>query len=235
MKKLLALTIVFIIVFSSPALAVGELIVTGEKYYIGEYRLGPTLQFFVEITNISDKTIICYGGFLEALNQEGNTIELLTIPSSCPPVLGPGEIGYIFDDPDDIDEENKNNITSYMLTVAGKVTNYRYTQYLPSLVKYGIVEKFNGSEALRISVTVTNDTNSTLYDIKMIVALYDSNDNLYIVDSIYQYGVGVIAGQSAEFYNDYSTEFFELWKAGNTNPGRIEAIAYLVDDTLIIN
>jgi len=228
MKKLLTLTISLLVVFSVPALAAGKITVTQESFYVRPYWSNFASEIYAELTNTGDKPVKFNGGMIELFNEDGDSIESSNIYSCYPPILGPGEVGYIFDTTSVKEAEEKSYIDDYVLTVTSKGENKETIKYLPSDGTY-LEEDRNFFKELRISATIQNDTDSTLEKVTVAIALYDADDKLIYADYVSPYSIGVPSGQSIVFYTRVDNRIYELWETEGISPARVVTIAYSED------
>jgi hypothetical protein len=185
-------------------------------------------EIYAELKNTGDKPVIFNGGMMELFDQEGTSIESSNIYSCYPPILGAGEVGYIFCTQSVKEAEEKSYIDDYMLTITSKGENKEVIKYLPSVGEYGERQRSFSTE-LRISSTIHNDTDATLEKVTVAIALYDSNDKLIYADYISPYSIGIPSGQSILLFTTVDNRIVKLWEEDGISPARIVTIAYSED------
>jgi len=228
MKKLLAFIIVLLIVLSTPAFAAGKLTVTQEAFYVRTYSSYFAGAIYAELTNTGDKPVKFNGGLIELFNEDGDSIESSNIYSCYPPILGPGEAGYIYFTTPVKEAEEKSYIDDYTLTVTSKGENKEGIKYLPSVGEYIEIQK-SSSKDFNLSATIQNDTDSLLKKISVAFALYDADDKLIYTDYTSPYSIGVPSGQTIVVFTNVERRIIDVWETDGISPARIETIAYSED------
>ena len=234
MRKLVAFIIAFIVLLSTPAFTAGKLIVDDKKYYIESWGPENYLTAFVKVKNIGDRSVRCYGGSLEVFDQNGNSLEIITLYSCFPTVIGPGKDGYMsytpfeFEEPHSIIMEEGseiNYIDKKVLTIRGYDAYNETVKYLRS---EGEFLEMSGRFAAKylISAKIYNDTDSIINDVNVIFTFYDSDDNFLYADFITPQQIGVPAGSSVIFYAETMIPVTNWWEEHRVTPARIETIAY---------
>ena len=222
----LLLLVFFSIPFGSQA--AGKLTVTQEAFFVRPFSSYHSGYVYAELTNTGDRPVKFNGGMVEFFNPDGDSIESSNIYSCYPPILGPGEVGYIYNSTSVKEAEDKSYIDDYILTVTSKGENEDSVRYLPSEGEYGEVQRSRYSTEYRISATIENDTDQTLEKITVAIALYDAEDKLIYADSVSPYSVAVPAGQSIIFHTSVSRSAVEAWEE-ESGPAKIVTIAYSED------
>ena len=228
MKKQLVLTVMLLVILSTPAFAAGKLTVTQEAFYVRTYSSYFAGAIYAELKNTGDKPIKFNGGLIELFDEDGNSIESSNIYSCYPPILGPGEVGYIYYTTPVKEAEEKSYIDDYTLTVTSKGENKENVKNLPSVGEYNEIQR-SSSKDLRISATIQNNTDSTLEKITVAIALYDAEDKLIYADYVSPYSIGVPSGQSIVFFTSVERRIIDIWEAEGISPARIATIAYSED------
>jgi len=225
MKKLFALVIATLFALSAPALAAGNATIMQEVFYVRPYSTYYAGDVFAELKNTGDKPVKFNGGMIELFDEGGNSIESNNIYSCYPPILGPGEMGYIFKTTTVKEAKEKSYIDDYSLTVTSKGENKKEIKYLSSDGDYRLVEKSYKDE-LVIAASIQNDTDAVLFNVTTVIALYDSNDKLIYADYISPSNIGVPPGQSLFLHKRVESKILDLWVENGITPVRIATIAY---------
>ena len=93
-------------------------------------------------------------------------------------------------------------------------------------LQLGVVEDW--WESNWMTATVQNPTDATLFDITLVMALLDENDNiLYMANAFLFEEIGVPAGGSIVLRDDISSSFMDYFAQKGIVPAKIDAIAYV--------
>ena len=229
MKKLLILVLLSALLLPATTLAAGRLVITQEVFFVRPMLSYYASETYAEVTNTGDRPVKYNGGMIELYDVDGNSIESSNIYSMYPPILGPGEVGYIYDTTSVREAEEKSYIDDYLLTITSKGENEETITYLPSEGWYGEYQRSAYTTEYRLVAAITNDTAETLDNISVVIALYDKDDNLIYADSVRPYSIGVPSGQSIEFRTTVDSRILEAWEQEELEPARIVTIAYSED------
>lgn len=228
MKKFTALILTLCLALAcTTALAAGKLSVTQETYTPIEYYTNTYAGFiFAEVTNTGDKNVAFASGIFEILNEDGEALESADVWSCYPDVLAPGETGYIFryDTVDDV--KSVEDIPDYTLTVSGKSSTDEAPIRLTASAVVNEVEYWR-STIYQVTVTVTNDTDATVYEPTVVYALYDADGKLLYSDRTSLYNLGIPAGQTVEVVMNVTDSFMSVWADAGVAPTTTQAIAYV--------
>lgn len=228
MKKMLALALSLCLLLSAvPALAAGQLTITQSTYTPAKPSSTLYAYVYAEVTNTGDAPINAVNGVYQVLGADGSVISDNKVYKAYPAILGPGETGFIHEYVSIRDAEGPEAVPGYVLTMDGEsTTNNPYT-YFPAT---GVVEEvpYWFSTAYLVTVTITNNTDETLYEPAMSFGLYDANGKLLYADNQPLNGLGIPAGNSLEVLFAVD-EFVDIWKANDTIPVTVKALAWLTD------
>lgn len=226
MKKFVALLLAVCLTLGcASALAAGKLTVNQETYtpVAGYSFIG---YVFAEVENTGDKNIEFGNGLLEILTADGDPMDSTDIYSMYPSILAPGEKGYVYTYQYVDAAEAIEDISDYTLTVTGKATQEEAIARLDSTAAYEVGTNSWGDEEQMVVVTVTNNTQETVYDCQVAFALYDAEGKLLLVDADNTYNVGIPAGQSAEILFTVDEDLAAVWAEQGVAPATVESIAY---------
>ena len=243
MKKLFSLVIVLLVMLSTPALADGELIVTQKAFALRPSSLNPSKYNGIvcaEIANTGDKPAWLMNSTIEVYDQNGNFIKSSDVISCYPPVLNPGDIGFIYREIPGLETEDENYIYDYKLILTSANKDKNVIKRLPGIASYEKLEQSTSeiefyaklgmiSPKYQFSATITNNTKSIIRKITAVIALYDSNDNLIYSTTISPSNLGIPAGQTVVLYAKDYYNMMELWEENGISPERIMVIAYSED------
>ena len=115
-----------------------------------------------------------------------------------------------------------------MLTLAGKSDSSVDTLRLPCVTELRLNESMGWYTEDYMYVTVTNNTEQTLFDISVVAALLDQEGNiLYLEDDNLYDGRALTTGSSMVFRMEIPAEFMALYEAKGMTPVSVDAIAYV--------
>ena len=226
MKKIVALLLAACLTLGcASALAAGKLTVNQETYtaVAGYSFVG---YVFAEVENTGDKNIEFGNGLLEILTADGDPMDSTDIYSMYPSILAPGEKGYVNTLQYVDAAESIEDISDYTLTITGKSTQEEAVARLDSTAAYGVGVNSWGDEEQMVVVTITNNTQETVYDCQVAFALYDAEGKLLLVDADNTYNVGIPAGQSVEVQFTVDEDLAAVWAEQGVTPATAESVAY---------
>ncbi len=226
MKKIVALLLAACLTLGcASALAAGKLTVNQETYtaVAGYSFVG---YVFAEVENTGDKNIEFGNGLLEILTADGDPMDSTDIYSMYPSILAPGEKGYVSTLQYVDTAESIEDISDYTLTITGKSTQEEAVARLDSTAAYGVGVNSWGDEEQMVVVTITNNTQETVYDCQVAFALYDAEGKLLLVDADNTYNVGIPAGQSVEVQFTVDEDLAAVWAEQGVTPATAESVAY---------
>ena len=226
MKKIVALLLAACLTLGcASALAAGKLTVNQETYtaVAGYSFVG---YVFAEVENTGDKNIEFGNGLLEILTADGDPMDSTDIYSMYPSILAPGEKGYVSTRQYVDAAESIEDISDYTLTITGKSTQEEAIARLDSTAAYGVGVNSWGDEEQMVVVTITNNTQETVYDCQVAFALYDAEGKLLLVDADNTYNVGIPAGQSIEVQFTVDEDLAAVWAEQGVTPATAECVAY---------
>ena len=228
MKKIIAmlLTVVLLMTCCS-ALAAGKISVVQENFHVisGYWTYG---YAYAKVENVGDKPIKVNAGVLELYDAEGEVITSTDYLDAYATYLQPGEYTYVemYDDT----EEGDPIPEDYMLTLTGK-SDSTATVRLPVETKLELGVEDGWWTYDYMYATVTNNTEETLYDLEVVLALLDAEGNILYIASHYLYSdVGVNPGATLTFRKDIESSFMEYFTAKGIVPTAVDAIAYVIVD-----
>lgn len=226
MKKIVALLLAACLTLGcASALAAGKLTVNQETYtaVAGYSFVG---YVFAEVENTGDKNIEFGNGLLEILTADGDPMDSTDIYSMYPSILAPGEKGYVSTRQYVDAAESIEDISDYTLTITGKSTQEEAPVRLDSTAAYSVGTNSWGDEEQIVVVTITNNTQETVYDCQVAFALYDAEGKLLLVDADNTYNVGIPAGQSVEVQFTVDEDLAAVWAEQGVTPATAESVAY---------
>lgn len=227
MKKLLALVLVSLFIFSAvPAFAAGKLSVTQENFIVTNvYSMYGYV--YARIDNIGDKPIKVNAGVLEIFDGDGNAITSSDYLMAYAEYLQPGEYtyAYIYDEIEGVEESD---VDDYMLTITGKSSNDYTTQRLPVFTAYAKNVKDGYFSYDYMVATVTNDTDTPIFDVNVVLALLDAAGNILYMESTSMYSdKAIMPGSSIQVREAVSQSFIDWYEKNGMVPVSVDAIAYV--------
>ena len=119
----------------------------------------------------------------------------------------------------------------YLLTVSGKSAKENPIVRLPAEVKYVFTEG-DWRNYHELYATVTNDTEATVYNYRVVVAVKNAEGKLVFAEDVMPSYVGILPGTSVEIKLDlsYDSVVEKLLEAGTLTFDQLEVIAYVDTD-----
>lgn len=228
MKKLVALSLVLVMALcmGTTAMAAGKLEVTGDTAYAlasGDNVYG---YLYAQVENTGDKAIEYSDGLFELYDAEGEVMASESYLYCCPKVLQPGEIGYLYASSVRVENATKTDeVADYSVSVTGKGKGSYVVERFPATVRVETV-KDSYSTDVDMYVTVTNNTNETLYNLNVAAAIKDGEGKVVYVGSDSTYNVGIPAGGTIEVCIGVSGRIVEYFIDSGFTAQNVECVAY---------
>lgn len=129
-----------------------------------------------------------------------------------------------------LEEGQLEKVDDYLLTVTGKSDSgsscKRLTVKDVDFVRNYQTSKYSTNDCGFF--TVVNDTDETIWNIRIVYALLDDNENILFVESDYlDSNKGLAPGSSLQFRENINSKFVEYYDAHDLVPTKIDVIAYL--------
>ncbi len=224
---ILILSFLLIAVSFNGAFAMGKLVSTQESLivipYYDNYYNG---YVFAELTNSGDKPVEFSSGLMELFDPDGNSLSSTDLYYCYPPVLQPGETGYVYgysylevDGPDMIDD--------YMLSVTGQGTISQTVLRLTAEARIEEVEEYYDTYHYLVA-DIQNTFDQPLTSFEIVFAVKDeAGALLFVMSSSWSgYNVGVLPGSSVEFREQMSSDLMTYLEENEIVPATVEAIVY---------
>jgi len=229
MKKTLSLLLVAIMLLAcGVSLAAGKLSVDSENFFV----LGGWMNngyCFAKVTNIGDKPIKVNAAVFEIYDEAGEALTSSDYLSAYPPILQPGEYCYAAIHAD-LKEEQIPMVSDYMLTVTGKSDNDRTIVRLPVECNYEPSLKSGWWTYNYLSAKVSNNTDQTIYNAKVVLTLLDKDGKVLYVENKTCYE-GITPGSSIIFRDDVSSTYLDYYTEKGIEIAGWDAIAYYEIDS----
>lgn len=229
MKKVISVLVLaaILMTFAAPAFAAGKLSVTQENFHVVDsYSIYGYV--YAKVENVGDKPTKVNAGLLEIFDANGDTLTSEDYMSAYAEYLQPGEYTYIsmYEQVEGINSADE--VADYMLTVTAKGDTDKYSLRLPVECEYqpNVTEGYWTEDYM--VATVTNDTDSTIFDLRVVLALLDDEGNILYMDYDSMYSSkGLTPGSSIVVRTPVSSSFKDYIKAKGLNPTTVDAIAYV--------
>lgn len=229
MKKIVALVLsLLVIVSATSALAAGKISVVQEDFYAlttySDYAYA-----FAKVANVGNKVIKVNAGILEVFDEEGDNLTSSDNLYKYAENLEPDEYTYVYMYTK-LEEGQLEQVDDYLLTLTGKSETNTMTKRLQvkDLDFQRDVQVTRYSQYDYAYFTVVNDTEETVWDIRIVYALLDDNDKiLYVGNDSIDSNKGLAPGSSIEIKESISRKFMEYYDAHGLVPSKVDAIAYV--------
>lgn len=227
MKRLLASILIAVLILGiQPAYAAGKLSETQENFWVVN-GYSTYAYAYAKIENIGDKPIKVHAGILEVFDDNGDTITSTDYLHAYPAYLQPDEYSYAYMYTEIEDNDPPYVVDDYLVTITGKSDMDYYSQRLFCEPDYQEDVSSGYSSYDYMYATVTNDTDETIYNIYVIFALLDKDDNILYMDySTISSNQGLMPGSSMVFRETVNEAHKETFSAAGYEAVRVDAIAY---------
>lgn len=228
MKKLISCILVLTLCFAcTSAMAAGKLSVTQENFHFIPSFLNYGYAY-AKVENVGDKPIKVNAGVLEIYDASGDVLTSADYINAFARYLQPGEYTYVCIS-EDIEEGQV--AADYMLTLTGKSENDALCQRLPVTTDLQLNVTNGWWTYNYMYATVTNNTDETLFDIEVVLALLDAEGNILHIDNDSLYSDrGLTPGSSIVIRKDISSSVIDYLSANNLTPNCVDAIAFVEID-----
>lgn len=228
MKKLLAIVLLLCLVCTS-AFAVGNLErtetrVVREAKDNGKYDV----NVFIQVKNTGDAAVSLDKANIYLYDANSTVLDDDTTYSMYPPVLQPGEVGYIYNWMYNVDASLANAISSYSINISNE-TDPRYVDqvlHVGHSAEYAEVERFSSTYPI-LTYTITNDTpNTVVWDMNVVAIIRSTEGKILDIQSSSIYNVGLKEGSTMLYEMDLGYSNLESWKTAGHTVGSIETYVY---------
>lgn len=205
----------------------GKLTIWGETLVpiVSTYEGGnDTIYAFARVENTSDQQLAVYNPLFELYDANDNLIKSENYLTCEPSVLQPGESAYLSKYMWLDTGASANDVADYVLDLNVQNDSYYTVTRFPAEVEYVAGDARYGGQSM-VYVTVTNDTDETVFSMRVISALLsDTGEVLHVQNN--GTDLGILPGTSVVFpmYIDYNVATY--LKANGITPASADAIAY---------
>lgn len=232
MKKAVAIVLSVVLMLAmSSALAAGKVSVVQENFYaLNDYS--DYGYVFAKVANVGNKAIKINAGILEIFDGDGDNLTSTDYLNSYASSLEPDEYTYVYIQAK-LEDGQLEKVDDYLLTVTGKsdsgIVCKRLTVKDVDFVRNYQTSKYSTNDCGFF--TVVNDTEETIWNIRIVYALLDDDDNILYVESDYvDSNKGLTPGSSMQFRETIRSKFVEYYDAHDIVPTKIDVIAYVDAD-----
>ncbi len=228
MKKLLSIALTLLLVLSTAsAFAAGKLNVAEEDFHVIGNSWSGYGYCYAKVENTGDKAIKVNAGVLEVYDADGNAINSSDYVSAYARYLQPGEYTYVKMYAD-VKPEVLSTVADHMMTLTGKSDNSAYNLRLPCETSLSLGEVDGWFTHNYIIATITNNTDTPLYDISTVLALLDADGKiLYIDDDSLYSDRALMPGSSMIIRKEVYSSFIDYYTEKGLVPASVDAIAYV--------
>lgn len=225
--KMMALLIVILLIPCS-VLAAGKLVTTQENFYVtnGYSIYG---RVFARIENKGDKPVEYSAGLFEIYDKNADTLASDSYLSVYGRYLAPGEYGYVVASESIKDVDVYTDVDDYMLTVTGKSNSGKYIKRINCKAEYTPnVQISRYSTRNFMTATFTNDTDDTLFDLHVVMALLDDDGNILDIETTSFYNsIGINPGSTVTVRESVDDDIRDAYERAGSQPTHVDAFAYI--------
>ena len=218
MKRIIALVLAMLLVFSVSAMAEGKLKATEKNLIL--FDDGETGYFLAKVENVGDEAIGSDDGNLVIFSDDDEIMVTEDYISTLPDyiILAPGEYAYVSEFLWD-EALGSAEIGDYKFSIPTAEDGREYAADKCEAT-YELDEYFSYAY---ITYTNNGDTDRSLY---FAIAMHDAEGNLIYADNEVNEAVLVAPGSTITYRAYIDSSFVEYWDANGIEPAEIEAIAY---------
>ena len=214
------------------AMAAGKLTVTQQNFYALN-STSITGNAYARVENTGDAPVQYNAGLFEVYDASGDTMASTSRLNVYAKYLLPGEHGYVKVSSKLEDADTYKDAADYALTVSGKGSVDSETKYYPSTGEYQTdveVSDYNKSDYL--VATITNNTDETVYEIEVVMALLDAQGNILDIESMaLTNSIGIDPGCSIKVRKTVSDDMTDAFERAGLIPASVDTLAYTYEDT----
>ena len=228
MKKMaLVFLVCMMICACASGLAAGKLRVEEENFYAIEEYSAIYGYVFARVENVGDKPIMINACIMEVFDEAGDPITSTDSYNSYVRYLAPDEYTYLRLSGKIEGIASPEGADDYMLTVTGK-SKMNYTAYrLPCTTRLERNVKVGSYTYDYMYATFTNDTDKEIYNVRLVMALLDDDNNImYVTGDNLGDTYALMPGSSMTAQFTVDTDFVKMYNNKGLEPARVDAIVY---------
>lgn len=210
-----------------------EFALVGDHLAIYQGILGSQLSYVAEVENKSDQVASVNEATLQVLDAAGAEVGVISLYSSVPMYVQPGEKAFITTGYSSLSAEQIEQVTSWQLTIQGVVAEYPEEYPLLDITsetqeEVVVTDYFAGTEGKQLSLvhTITNNQEYPVYDARTFTVVRDASGKAVAFDEQTVMFVGIPAGGSILMKGTIAAGLVEALEAAGMAPATVEAIAY---------
>lgn len=224
MKKLLAVLLI-LCVFCSSALAAGQLEASESRVVrtcndYGTYEI----NVYIQVTNTGDAAISLDKADIFLTDETGAVLEDDTAYSMYPPVLQPGEIGYIANRFYNVDAAVAEAVKGYSVDIVSENDWLAEIVTVSHTAEYAEVETYALTPV--VTFTITNTGAETVWNPVLVVIVRSTEGKILAMLDETAYNVGVPAGGTLLYEMEFFSDNLEAWTKAGYTVGSIETFVY---------
>ncbi len=210
----------------SRTVARDKLTIWGETFVpiVSEYEGGSDYIYaFARVENTSEKELYIYNPLFEIYDANDDVIKSEDYLTCEPSVLQPGESAYLYKNLWLDEGISANDVADYVMDLNAKPESYYTITRFPAEVEY--VAKDPKNNQPMIYVTVTNNTEETVFGMRVVSALLnDIGEVLYVRTN--STDLGLLPGCQAVFPMYVDSSIAKYLDANGIEPASADAIAF---------
>ena len=225
MKKLSIVALILVLcLLATGAMAAGKISVDQENFHVVP-SYSTYAYAYAKVSNTGNKPTKLNAGLLEILDEDGEAITSEDYVRAFAEYLQPGEYTYCYLY-SRLEDDQVEHVDDYQLTLTGKSDKDTVVTKLPVEVEYQPNVENGWFTYNYLTGTVTNNTDETLFNIKIVMVLLDADGNvLYLAaDTLYD---GLTPGSGIVFRCDVDSNFLDYYAAQGIEIASCDAIAYV--------
>ncbi|MBR4080439.1 MAG: hypothetical protein IKK21_01480 [Clostridia bacterium] len=228
MKKLFAIVLTLCLMLSC-ACAEDALQITKETYLpIELYEDSNYVFMFTEVTNTGDTPIALDSAEVTMLSADNEEVDTFRLYNASPWYLAPGESAWIYGD-DYLEDTALDAVPGHKLNLEYEdAEGYDAMFRMPIAGEAELVSEY-GEDVWRVTLTITNTTEETIFSSYVAYALYDAAGNLlYVADEGLE-AFGLLPGQSFLMRADVEAAFTAYWADHAIVPATVQAYVFIAE------
>lgn len=228
MRKLFAIALSLCLLLTC-ACAEDALQITKETYLPIELYEDSNYAFmFAEVTNTGDVTIALDSAEVTMLGADGEEVDTFGLYNASPWYLAPGETAWVYGD-EYLDDTALDAVPGHQLNIEYEdAEDYDPMFRMPVSGEAQLISEY-GEELWRVTLTITNTTEETIFNSYIAYALYDEAGNLLYVADEGLGEFGLLPGQSFLMLSDVEAAFTSHWAKNGVTPAAVEAFVFIAE------
>lgn len=223
MKKLLAIVLLLCLVCHS-AFAAGTL----ENLETRVVRIDNSGKFdidvFVKVQNTGDAPVSLDDADIYLYDASGAVLEDSGIYSMYPPILQPGEVGYLTTRIYSVDAAVANAMSTYTINIKPEHSWLENVLHIAHEGTYAEVEYYSVSPI--VTFTINNTSADTVWNLVTVTVVRSAEGKILAIDSNTIYDVGIPAGGTILYEMDLGSYNLEKWNEAGYTVGSVETYVY---------